>query len=487
MSLTKVSYSMIQGEVLNVLDFGAKGDGTTNDTTAIQTALNAGSTIYFPTGTYLISSPLTVNGKQTIFGDSKDLSIIKTNTAINPAIITSSGVVGEVSLRDVQLWNNGGTACINATDSTNGIGGFSQNVKMVGNPCVLGTGAAINPIMNFYYCDFNNYSATSKLIDLRGVNSYNNFTVTNSVFHASPSAIALSITNGSSPSTNALIQGIFIKNNIFETCDAGAISLGSPFVADISDNYFDDIATPTGPLINIFTISGSNYHPSCVTISNNIAQLGSSNIVYTTGSSAIISGNRFQGIDLTDSYGVYCVNNSGACTYTNNNNTNFIIGPNSGINTLPYNSFVTCDLSLGYGVLYSQTNSSTTNPFIYFRNYAGVVIGSISTNSASVAYNTTSDRRLKTNIENLTSSGDVIDALQPRTFKWIDSEKADVGFIADELKTVMPGAVHGGNDAVDENGKPIYQMLDVSQPEMIANIIAELQDLRKRVKALESK
>jgi hypothetical protein len=499
MSLTKVSYSMIQGEVLNVLDFGAKGDGTTNDTTAIQTALNAGSTVYFPTGTYLISSPLTVNGKQTIFGDSKDLSIIKTNTAINPAIITSSGVVGEVSLRDVQLWNNGGTACINATDSTNGIGGFSQNVKMVGNPCVLGTGAAINPIMNFYYCDFNNYSAASKLIDLRGVNSYNNFTVTNSVFHASPSAIALSITNGSSPSTNAVIQGIFIKNNIFETCDAGAISLGSPFVADISDNYFDDITTATGPLIDIFTISGSNYHPTQVNIANNVAQLLASDVYLKTAGQCIVSCNRFKSLDVTGSNNIAILNNVGSMIVTNSSNTNYFTGGNTVANTIPNASVINtatgfagalaigANLSTTSNLFLTQETSSTTQPFVYFQSYIGNLIGSISTNSSSVAYNTTSDRRLKTNIENLTSSGDVIDALQPRTFKWIDSEKADVGFIADELKTVIPGAVHGENDAVDEDGKPIYQMLDVSQPEMIANIIAELQDLRKRVKALESK
>ena len=39
MSLTKVSYSMIQGEVGNALDYGAVADGTTNSTTAIANAL----------------------------------------------------------------------------------------------------------------------------------------------------------------------------------------------------------------------------------------------------------------------------------------------------------------------------------------------------------------------------------------------------------------------------------------------------------------
>lgn len=54
MSLTKVSYSMINGEVVNVLDFGAVGDGVANDTAAIQAALLAADKgiVYFPAGTY---------------------------------------------------------------------------------------------------------------------------------------------------------------------------------------------------------------------------------------------------------------------------------------------------------------------------------------------------------------------------------------------------------------------------------------------------
>ncbi len=52
MSLTKVSFAMIQGDPINVLDYGAIGDGLTDDTTAIQAALvygaSSGRTVYFP-------------------------------------------------------------------------------------------------------------------------------------------------------------------------------------------------------------------------------------------------------------------------------------------------------------------------------------------------------------------------------------------------------------------------------------------------------
>lgn len=56
MSLTKVSFSMIDGAAVNVMDFGAVGDGIANDTVAIQAAIDAasstGATIYVPAGTY---------------------------------------------------------------------------------------------------------------------------------------------------------------------------------------------------------------------------------------------------------------------------------------------------------------------------------------------------------------------------------------------------------------------------------------------------
>ena len=69
MSLTKATYSMIEGAPINVLDYGAVGDGVANDTVAIQAAITAaaqtvggatGAVVYFPTGTYLISETITL-------------------------------------------------------------------------------------------------------------------------------------------------------------------------------------------------------------------------------------------------------------------------------------------------------------------------------------------------------------------------------------------------------------------------------------------
>lgn len=73
MSLTKVSFSMINGDVINVLDYGAVGDsnGTpgngTDDTAAIQAAVTAaaalGKTVFLPVGTYRITAPINFSGQ----------------------------------------------------------------------------------------------------------------------------------------------------------------------------------------------------------------------------------------------------------------------------------------------------------------------------------------------------------------------------------------------------------------------------------------
>jgi hypothetical protein len=67
------------------------------------------------------------------------------------------------------------------------------------------------------------------------------------------------------------------------------------------------------------------------------------------------------------------------------------------------------------------------------------------------------------------------------------TEYINICILPNELQQIIPGAVGGEPNAVDEDGKPIYQGIDASTPEMIALMIAELQSLRKRVAQLEAK
>lgn len=71
MALTKVSYAMIQGDPINVLDFGADPTGTNDNAAAFTAAIAAsiGKTLYIPAGTYKTSLPLEINATQAVMGD----------------------------------------------------------------------------------------------------------------------------------------------------------------------------------------------------------------------------------------------------------------------------------------------------------------------------------------------------------------------------------------------------------------------------------
>jgi len=84
MALTKAHYRMVEGAVSNVLDFGAVGDNSNDDTTAIQAAINAAElvngAVYFPAGTYKITATLVVDNTIRLFGDTSVGSIISNTT-----------------------------------------------------------------------------------------------------------------------------------------------------------------------------------------------------------------------------------------------------------------------------------------------------------------------------------------------------------------------------------------------------------------------
>ena len=147
----------------------------------------------------------------------------------------------------------------------------------------------------------------------------------------------------------------------------------------------------------------------------------------------------------------------------------------------------------GSSVLSVGHKSGTASGDYYHIFYYGASpIGSITQNgTTAVAYNTTSDYRLKNNIEPLTGALAKVQALKPSKFVWVDGREDD-GFIAHELQEVLPNVVIGEKDAVDGEGNPKYQQVDYSR--VVATLTAAIQEqqsiieqLTTRIAALESK
>jgi hypothetical protein len=145
------------------------------------------------------------------------------------------------------------------------------------------------------------------------------------------------------------------------------------------------------------------------------------------------------------------------------------------------------DSNGGYG--YIRSNLTTTYGHLTFYNPNGQV-GQISTNGSATTYATSSDYRLKENIAPMTGALDKVAALKPVTYKWKADGSDGEGFIAHELQAICPDAVTGQKDAVDAEGKPVYQGIDTSF--LVATLTAAIKEqqalittLTARITALE--
>jgi hypothetical protein len=127
------------------------------------------------------------------------------------------------------------------------------------------------------------------------------------------------------------------------------------------------------------------------------------------------------------------------------------------------------------GIHINDTTSSSSINYQYFTKGAGLTnVGAIYYNGSVMAYQTTSDYRLKENIAPMIGALAKIAALKPVTYTWKDNQRDGEGFIAHELQEHFPDAVSGIKDDVDEDGNPKYQGMDASI--LIATLTAAIQE-----------
>ena len=174
---------------------------------------------------------------------------------------------------------------------------------------------------------------------------------------------------------------------------------------------------------------------------------------------------------------------------------------NVGIGTSSING----SFSDGYGIQlhkegYIQSNNNGSAAGAFGRSDDGTVIsiikglatvGTISVSGSSTAYNTSSDYRLKENVDYDFTALDRVAQLKPARFNFIaDADTTVDGFLAHEVQDIVPEAISGQKDAVDDEGNPEYQGIDQSKlVPLLTKAIQEQQtiidDLKSRIETLE--
>ena len=152
-----------------------------------------------------------------------------------------------------------------------------------------------------------------------------------------------------------------------------------------------------------------------------------------------------------------------------------------------YSSFVNNTSDTGARVmLINRQGGGVGGRYIEFR-YANGFCGSITANSStSVAYNTSSDYRLKENVVDIADGITRVKQLAPKRFNFIaDSDTTVDGFLAHEAQTVVPEAITGTKDEVDDDGNAVMQGID--QSKLVPLLTAALQEAIAKIETLEQR
>jgi hypothetical protein len=127
-----------------------------------------------------------------------------------------------------------------------------------------------------------------------------------------------------------------------------------------------------------------------------------------------------------------------------------------------------------------STDDASGATFISFRNSAGSSIGNVSRVLATnaVAYNTTSDKRLKNDLG--IADTNIIDNVIIHDFQWLQDGTIDKGVFAQELYKIKPLAVNVGNDELNES-KELQNPWGVDYSKLIPDLIVYCQDLKNTI------
>ena len=130
--------------------------------------------------------------------------------------------------------------------------------------------------------------------------------------------------------------------------------------------------------------------------------------------------------------------------------------------------------------------AGTINMIAFRARGDGTSVGSITSNGTDLFFNSISDYRLKENIVDMSDGITRLKKLAPKRFNFkADSSQTVDGFLAHEVKDVVPSAVVGEKDAVDSSGNVDPQGMD--QSKLVPLLTAALQEAIAKIEVLETK
>jgi hypothetical protein len=214
-------------------------------------------------------------------------------------------------------------------------------------------------------------------------------------------------------------------------------------------------------------------------------------------SNAILAAVTYQGLASFNSLDIAAttyLRSTTYATYVDLNTLTLSLSPKmaSAYLTIPASATATSGTNSNYAgieIVTTANNSATARYAMIFSSSSYGIGGAITVSANGgnpvTGFSNLSDYRLKNNVKKFTTGSSQILALNPVEFNWRDSKELSYGFLAHELQSVVPEAVTGDKDAVNENGDPNYQMVD--QSKIIPYLVSALQDALKRIEILEAK
>ena len=163
---------------------------------------------------------------------------------------------------------------------------------------------------------------------------------------------------------------------------------------------------------------------------------------------------------------------------------NLLVGrTNSSANAAVSGCIIYGSGSADFGQMVFSRGANTV--YVSFRNASsGAEVGNIQTNGTNTSYVTSSDYRLKENIQPMQNALTRVASLKPCTYTWKADGSDGEGFIAHELQAVCPDAVTGEKDAVNEDGSIKPQGIDTSF--LVATLTAAIQELKAELDATKA-